>query len=324
MTRAPVAVMAGLCCFFCGSRAVFADGGETSAAFLSIDKSPRSAAMGGASCALAEGVEGMEHNPAGLVYGGAEVMLSHLEWFAGLKNDYAAATLPLSSSLAVGVSGNYFHSSPIASYDSRGGQLSDVKPWEGAAALGLGIELEKGCAVGFTGKYITQSMGGAKAAAYAADVGLYQKLEHWSGGAVVENVGTQLQLASVPFDLPLVYKLGFAWLPDTRLALSAQAAKPQSDKLQFSSGVEYKLPLSAYAASFRAGYRYLPDEGTGDGFCYGFGFDFGSLRVDYAYVPYGNLGATHRMALVIKFSERKKPPRSKKAKQRTLEGFSPA
>jgi len=49
----------------------------------------------------------------------------------------------------------------------------------------------------------------------------------------------------------------------------------------------------------RAGYRTGQD--IGSGISYGAGFKIGKISLDYAYVPYGDLGNIQRISLGIKF-----------------------
>lgn len=63
-------------------------------------------------------------------------------------------------------------------------------------------------------------------------------------------------------------------------------------------GGEYTF---ANGISIRSGYR----TGTGfdfpSGLCGGLGYDSNEYRIDYAFVPYGSLGNTHRVSLTVRF-----------------------
>jgi hypothetical protein len=68
-----------------------------------------------------------------------------------------------------------------------------------------------------------------------------------------------------------------------------------------SAGVEGTIhPLFA----LRAGYKYssgMTTLGALAGISGGLGFKFGSYQLDYAFVPYGDLGQTHRVSFLAKF-----------------------
>jgi len=51
--------------------------------------------------------------------------------------------------------------------------------------------------------------------------------------------------------------------------------------------------------ALRVGYKTNQD--VGSGITAGIGFKMGKVSIDYGYVPYGDLGNTHRISLGIKF-----------------------
>ncbi|HGE70560.1 TPA: PorV/PorQ family protein [Candidatus Poribacteria bacterium] len=73
---------------------------------------------------------------------------------------------------------------------------------------------------------------------------------------------------------------------------------PNDDSINVRTGVEYRF---SNGISLRGGYR------TGTGFDFpsglsaGFGYDSSGYQVDYAFVPYGDLGGTHRVSFTIRF-----------------------
>lgn len=73
-----------------------------------------------------------------------------------------------------------------------------------------------------------------------------------------------------------------------------------SDQIsEFHTGIDYKISKTL---SLRAGYKYpFKDPGLGEfpniNFSGGVGFRLGSFSLDYAWVPYGDFGSTHRVAL---------------------------
>jgi hypothetical protein len=53
--------------------------------------------------------------------------------------------------------------------------------------------------------------------------------------------------------------------------------------------------------ALRTGYQFGRNTGAGSGFSVGMGLTFSNLGLDYAFVPYGDLGDTHRISLGYKF-----------------------
>lgn len=79
------------------------------------------------------------------------------------------------------------------------------------------------------------------------------------------------------------------------IALSADAVSPNDNDTYFCAGAEFHL---GDLVVLRGGYTSGQD--TGEGYTAGVGFNTSRLSVDYAYVPYGDLGDTHRVSLSMR------------------------
>ena len=95
--------------------------------------------------------------------------------------------------------------------------------------------------------------------------------------------------------LPLTLKMGIAWSGEA-LTLAADVAKPQDNDLYWCVGAEWWM---REIIALRAGYKTNQD--IAEGWSAGLGFKFQRIHLDYAYVPYGDLGNTHRISLGMKF-----------------------
>ncbi len=110
-------------------------------------------------------------------------------------------------------------------------------------------------------------------------------------GVVAQNIGGKL--GSDP--LPLTFKRGAASKLKT-LTLAVEIAKPQDNEIYYCLGAEWWL---RNILASRVGYKTNQD--IGKGITAGIGFKMGKTSIDYAYVPYGDLGDTHRISLGMKF-----------------------
>ena len=93
--------------------------GTTAGAFLKINTGSRSAAMGGAVCGLSDDNEALNINPAGI----AQLTVSqfsggHIIWFSDISIEHIQSTVPLSSSLVLGLSGLYVNNGIFEAYTS--------------------------------------------------------------------------------------------------------------------------------------------------------------------------------------------------------------
>jgi len=170
---------------------------------------------------------------------------------------------------------------------------------------------------GVTVKVVRQQIDSVRAQAYAADFGLLAQTGIWSIGCVVQNLGTRIRFIERYYPLPLTYTAGVACrLMDGSLCLAADVSKPNDNDINYHIGTEYWV---GGIVAMRAGYQQrdalsrsaLVGKGLGasadntlarlTGMMAGAGFRLFNYGVDYAFVPYGELGSTHRVTLGIKF-----------------------
>ena len=95
----------------------------------------------------------------------------------------------------------------------------------------------------------------------------------------------------------------FRFAPDLLLALDILFPRDNDSYMAF--GAEFSRPVKKdLSASLRVGYSTL-NSGSGlgglAGLSAGAGFSFPYVRVDYAWVPFGLLGNTHRFTLSFRF-----------------------
>jgi len=130
-----------------------------------------------------------------------------------------------------------------------------------------------------------------KKGTFLANVGfLHPVSERLSLGVAAQNIGGKL--GSDP--LPLAFKVGLASkLQATTFALDM--VKPQDNEIYYCLGAEWWLRNTL---ALRVGYKTNQD--VGDGWSAGFGLELRKTYVDYAYVPYGDLGNTHRISLRVR------------------------
>ena len=130
-----------------------------------------------------------------------------------------------------------------------------------------------------------------KKSSYLGNVGLLFSSKSFSLGLACQNIGPDL--GEDP--LPLTYRGGIA-LKLKSLTVAADFVKAIDDDMYFCAGLEWWI---GNILALRAGYRTNQDIGSGTS--YGVGLKISKIQLDYAYVPYGDLGNTQRVSLGIKF-----------------------
>ena len=272
--------------------------------FLKIDTTARPSAMGGTFVGIADDVNAINYNPAGLgLLDNNQVVFMHNQWFQEIKQEYLA----FSHSSGLGIALNYFNYGTIKETtisNPRGTGLDDFSNYDGAADLGYGSKINDKLAIGFNLRYIQGKISDYKGWAVSSNLGcLYvTPIEKLTMGVVIQNISTKVKFIDTKEELPLIFKIGFGYklLNDKLTAGFDLGQQIDNEKILFNIGAEY-LPIKFLA--LRSGINTRNETDTG--ITAGIGFNYSSCNLDYAYSPYGDLGDTHKIALTYRFGENK-------------------
>lgn len=287
------------------SGAQAAGGGVTGANFLNTGIGAKALAMGSAASVLAEDANAINWNP-GLLgeVKGKSVTTSYNALFQDESQGFLGYAAPLRGNNGViGVGVNYLI---VSNLEKRAGdtETADSKFNNGNMAVSLSYGFAgalPGLSVGGTIKYIRQELDTRSDVAYAADLGsAYRLNSKWTVSAVGQNIGSRIG----PDKLPLTFKTGVAVkLFDGKLSIASDLDWRVNDKRSYVNlGADCSLGRHL---AFRAGYqvgRGQDNLGSGlTGFSAGVGLIIARFNLDYAYVPFGDLGNTHRMTFGFNF-----------------------
>jgi hypothetical protein len=285
------------------SFAVNPDAGTSTAQFLKLGAGARASGMGGAFAGVANDATAIYWNPAGLgnlTSGALSVM--HASWLDDINYEWAAYAQPLGGFGVLGVGVQYLSYGTLTKLDSTGLEGDSFNPADMAATLsyakkigsfGLGINL----------KYISSKIVDT-AMAYGADIGIQQKLgDKLTLGLVAQNMGSKMKFINEEDPLPMNIKFGGAYSIKSNWIAALDINSPNDDDIAYAAGTEYVWALdNNMGIAGRIGYTTAAqDTGGVNGISAGFGFNYKIYSVDYAYVPYGDLGNTQRTSLSIKF-----------------------
>jgi hypothetical protein len=289
--------------------------GTSGAEFLKIDPGARPTGMGDAFTGVADDINAIYYNPAGLAtLKGPELTGMHMEWFQSIQYEYAGFAYPTQKYGTWGFAVTDLHTNNINARtddtDAPTGQFSAI---ESAYYMSYANHVTDRLSLGANAKFIRQSIDATNANAYAGDGGaLYDT--GWNGvrlGASVQNVGTSVKFTNESDPLPFLVRAG-ASLPlrETNapsylrnLLLSSDVIIPRDNTAGVAVGAEYQGHLvDGFGYSFRTGYDTTNTDVTGfSGVSVGGGLTFGRTSFDFAWVPFGELGNTYRLGLSIKF-----------------------
>jgi len=314
--------------------------GTTAAAFLEIGPGSVATAMGGAFVSVANDATALYWNPSGIAdFTNNEVTIFHANWIASTNFDYAALVIPLGEVGNLGFSFTSFTMADemVRTVDLPEGTGEFYSAGDIAVGLSYARKLTDRFSIGFTAKYIQETIWHESASAIALDAGTIFRTDLFNGltiGASISNFGTQMKLNGsdirtfarvnptllgsndqVPFDieldswdLPFLFQIGVSTNiikdEDYRLLVSVDALHPNNNNESMNIGGQFSFREFVFV---RAGFRNLFLADREGGLTLGVGvnskllFTDDFVSFDYAYRNFGRLDNVHTLSVDIKF-----------------------
>ena len=273
------------------------------AAFLNLGVGARYLAMGGAGTSLSEDANSLYWNAAGLAAAPKEFSASDMELQQGTRLDFAAFAQPTSyGTFAMG--GAYLSQNALDGRDLNGRQTSGFSASDADAVVGFGRKTDI-VDLGGTVKFVQSHIGTFQATTFAADLGARKQLGHVVLAVALRNLGPGMKFDSETDDLPLRLALGAAYKFERGHALTAELTDaPRAGGADFGFGGEFQALKNVF---LRGGYTTQTAITGGSSFdaarglTLGVGFRANAWTIDYAAVPMGELGSTHRFTLTARW-----------------------
>ena len=314
--------------------------GTTAATFLEISVGAPAIGMGGAFVSLANDATALYWNPAGIAtMSSMEAIASHTDWIADTKFDFGGLVWPLGNFGTLGFS---FTSLTMADMAVTTVEMPDgTGEYFSASDLAAGISyarpLSDRFSVGFTAKFIQESIWHESAAALAVDVGTLFKTDLFGGmviGATLSNFGTPMTLSGsdtreflqldatkpgtndqIPadiemnsWDLPLRFQIGVSTNvlqgDDYRWTVAVDALHPNDNYESLNVGSELAYRDFIF---LRGGFQSLFLQDSEGGLSLGIGVTSNLIssssivKFDYSYRDYGRLEGVHSFSLALRF-----------------------
>ncbi len=285
---------------------------QTTASFLKIPIGARSCGMGEAYTALAEGVDALYFNPAGLGWAlDSEIQATHAIWLGDISYDFLGYIQPTSIG-TFGVGMQYVYMDKMYRI-SEGVEEGKFSVYDALGMLSYGVCLGEKFSLGVSAKALESKIDDQKAMSIASDIGVLfctnKEGNSFSLGLVGQNLGSRMKFIEEEEYLPVNVKLGMAGcfsFPEqhTDLNLTVDINKPIDEDYNFCFGLEH---WGADILALRFGYKYDLEDNKlreGDplsGWRMGVGIKCRGFLLDYAFVPYGGMGFTHRISLTGSF-----------------------
>jgi hypothetical protein len=292
--------------------------GSTGAAFLNLPAGSRTAAMGSASAAAARGPEAQFHNPALLARFEPESRQEAAADYGRLLETSYAGSLayarPLGRDGALGAGFVYAGQSAQTTYDAQGNAGGKFNSGD-LALSGAYARRVGGVYLGGSLQLLRQSLDDRHATGVAADLGLVAPHASELGdgpldlGVTLNHIGPPVKLGPTADPLPLRVRMGTDWHASPIVDAAFDLVLPSDQAPFLCIGLEARLPAARlgsgkdWSAAARVGYDQSHGrdvDGIG-GVTAGFGLDLSGFRIDYAWVPYGDLGTANRITLAFRF-----------------------
>ncbi|MDE2293015.1 MAG: PorV/PorQ family protein [Elusimicrobia bacterium] len=274
--------------------------GAESFDFLNLDANARAVALGGAYTALATDSNALLYNPAGLArVDRQEATFMHNQYLQDAAQEYLA----WASKQGFGASLNYldFGSADRTTYGQPDGTGSRVGMSDLALSGGYGRAFGA-LAVGGGLKVIHESIDNVSATGAALDAGVLYTAPQLAGlrlGASIVNMGPAVKFDVAKEKLPTELRAGAAYSRDllgAKDTLAFDLSKQLTDKVRLGIGGETVI---GRMMALRMGFTTRNDAGIG--ITAGVGWVWRDLNIDYAIVPFGDLGLAHRLSLTFRW-----------------------
>jgi len=269
--------------------------------FLKIDSGARSEAMGEAFTGVADDVDALTFNPAGIaLLDKPQAGYLRMLYLSDIAYNFGGVALPVPDGENTWGFGAGIINLGTPTFDSTLGLAPAVSAADNAILASVAYRIKDIISFGVTGKYIMRTIAGYNAQAFGGDAGvLVTPVDRLRIGLALLNVGQEVQFISAGDPLPTTVRLGVSYkvldIPHHSILLSADGGyQLGSQSYLGGGGLEYWFDKTL---ALRGGY-------TGDAYqqhlTAGLGVNVDVVEFDYAYAPIGTLGDTHRFSLTFR------------------------
>jgi len=301
----------GMIAVFSAAIVYAADAGTTAFEFLKFETGARAIAMGGAYSAIADDINSLVWNPAGMSQvNRKEASFTHIESVVGIRCEYLGYIHPISDSNIIGGSVSLLTTGDMDRYDEF--DVADGTKFAAsdiAASVSYCNAFNENISLGGTLKILSERLEEEGALGIALDAGMLYKLnDKYSLACVLQNIGPGVRFidGGILSAMPMNVKLGAGvrLLDNKQLTLATDINLPLADTIYICLGAEYSIGEN-FAIRMGFNTRTMQDLGTLSGLSIGLGLtnvlasDM-QAGFDYAFVPYGALGIMHRISFYLK------------------------
>ncbi len=239
----------------------------------------------------------------------AETGLSYNSLLDTLYSGAASFAQPLEAGGVLGAGLLYLSQAPQTYYDAQGNPTGFFTPYDLDLSLSYARRVGD-VLLGGTAKFIRDEVADAHGDTAALDLGIQEtRATELAGGPIdvgadVTQIGPGIRVGTVSSPLPLKAAGGMYWhaTPDTGFGMDVNF--PEDFSPYVTLAFETELRSKSWTGALRAGFnqKNLQSQAGGlTGITLGAGLDIRRVALDYAWIPFGLLGATNRITVIIRF-----------------------
>jgi len=332
-----VVVILSFCFFITGASATNGDVGTNADATSKIGIGAKASAMGGTFVGVANDVSSAYWNPAGLgQINRPQLSAMHAEWLAGVRYEWVGFAQSFGRWVTLAGDVAFLHTGDIIRTLESGDEDGVFEYTNMALRIAFGTISYKGMRLGgavnafqqmvtFNNTTMLKARDSETPWNISISLGsLYETpIKNLRIGGSIQNFSGNAKrfFSQTEIDpLPRIIRIGFAYEVQVKLTESdlveAEASGKRVEKrhsrmiIAFDVNFPNDRPANLHAGveymfrngfSLRGGYQTETDFDFLSNLSGGLGYETESYNVDYAFVPFGDVGNTHRMSFTLRF-----------------------
>lgn len=281
---------------------VWAGEGTSSLRILNFDIGARQIGMGGAFVSIADDVNTIHYNPAGLtLITDRELSFMYLKGMVDENYAFAGYSQPVKKIGTIGASIIHYDGGNIELNFVDGTSKTLKAEQDYVVTLSYSRSIHERISIGLGAKIIQSSLVEEySVTSFGSDLGVVSVLkENLKFGLVVQNLGTGIKYKQETDPLPLTIRTGVSCKTVLKeghgITGSLDIVKPNDESIKEQMGIEYQLKnMFALRIGYKIGYDLYS-------FTCGLGFTSAKFKIDYGFAPMAELNSTHRVSFTISF-----------------------
>jgi len=267
-------------------------------ALLRTGYGTRVAGMGGAFVGVSDDATAGWWNPAGLSQiSRPEGIFGYRRWITGFHNQFGCFSY---YSFGTGL---LLSESQIESYDASNRLKGKYIASSTIGFFSYAYKFRKRMGVGASVKFLYENLGPCVGTGVVLDIGLLSSFSpFWRVGISVRDFGPGIYYSEGGwFRPPISLRIGGSFSLSDVFVIASDIDISENRRAYLSVGGEYKVDVVKLRLGYHTGPQSIETLGVMSGFSSGLGVEYRNIKIDYAFLPYGELGMTHWISIGFRF-----------------------